>query len=134
VGTEDAERLQRADNLMWSGLLSAYQGNRETAENDASEIATLVADDDNPRKMEPVHWVRGAAALKAGDYATAVSELRQADHANDMYIRYQLAQALEGAGEVEEAQPLYQQVADFNFNSVGFALVGDEAQEKVAGS
>lgn len=134
VGTEDAERLQRANNLLWDGLLNAYQGNRETAENDASQIADLVADDDNPRKMEPAHWVLGAAALKAGDYATAVSELRQADHANNMYIRFQLAQALEGAGEVEEAQPLYQQVADFNFNSVGFALVGHEAEAKGAGN
>jgi hypothetical protein len=59
--------------------------------------------------------------------------LRQADHANTMYIRYQLAQALEGAGQTEEARALYQQVATFNFNSVGFALVGREAAEKAAG-
>lgn len=132
VGTEDAERLQRANILMWDGLLNAYQGNRETAENDAQQIAQLVADDDNPRKMEPVHWVRGMAALKAGDYEAAVAELRQADHANNMYIRYQLAEALAGAGQADEAKALYQQVADFNFNSVGFALVGDEARAKAA--
>jgi tetratricopeptide (TPR) repeat protein len=133
VGTEDAARLQRANNLMWDGLLAAYQGNVEAAEQNAAEIANIVADDDNPRKMEPVHWVLGAAALNAGNYESAVEELRQADHANNMYIRFKLAQALEGAGEAEEAMPLYQQVADFNFNSVGFALVGDEAEAKVSG-
>ncbi|MDX1555189.1 MAG: tetratricopeptide repeat protein, partial [Xanthomonadales bacterium] len=130
VGTEDAARLITANNLMWGGLLAAYQGNGEAAEAAAAEISELVANDDNPRKMEPVHWVRGAAALKAGEYETAVTELRQADHANNMYIRYQLAEALAGAGNMDEARPLYQQVADFNFNSVGFALVGDDAREK----
>ena len=133
VGTEDAARLQRANNLMWDGLLAAYQGNVEAAEQNAAEIASIVANDDNPRKMEPVHWVLGMAALNEGDYADAVTELRQADHANNMYIRFKLAQALEGAGEVDEAMPLYQQVADFNFNSVGFALIGDEAEAKVSG-
>lgn len=130
VGTADAERLQRANNLMWDGLLNAYQGKREAANKDADEIAQIVENDDNPRKMEPVHWVRGMAALKTGDYAAAVEELRGADHANNMYIRYQLAEALKAAGNGEQAQPLYQQVADFNFNSVGFALVGDEAKAK----
>jgi tetratricopeptide (TPR) repeat protein len=134
VGTEDAARLVHANNLMWEGLLAAYQGNGEAAEGAASEIATIVADDDNPRKMEPVHRVRGTAALKAGDFETAATELGEADHANNMYIRYQLAEALAGAGRGEEAQPLYQQVADFNFNSVGFALVGDDAEQKAAGS
>ena len=133
VGTADAERLQTANNLLWEGLLAAYSGDQEAAQAAAAEIEALVADDENPRKMEPVHWVRGTAALKTGDYATAVSELKQADHANNMYIRYLLAEALAGAGQTEEARALYQQVADFNFNSVGFALVGDEAQQKAGG-
>lgn len=133
VGTEDAERLQRANNLMWDGLLEAYQGDVEGAEERASQIAAIVANDNNPRKMEPVHWVLGMAALQSGDFDGAVEELRQADHANNMYIRFKLAQALEGAGETDEAMTLYQQVADFNFNSVGFALVGDEAKAKVSG-
>ena len=94
----------------------------------------MVANDDNPLKMEPVHWVRGVAALSNGEFAEAASELSEANHANNMYIRFQLAQALEGAGQADKARELYQQVADFNFNSVGFALVGDDARQKVAGS
>ena len=133
VGTEDAARLVHANNLMWDGLLAAYQGNGEAADQAASEIAAIVAEDDNPRKMESVHWVRGLAALKAGDFDTAAMELDEADHANNMYIRYQLAEAYAGAGETEDAQLLYQQVADFNFNSVGFALVGTDAEQKAAG-
>lgn len=133
VGTADSERLIRANNLLWDGLLAAYQGDEAAASAAATEIQSIVAGDDNPRKMEPVHWVLGAAALNAGQFDTAVEELQKADHANNMYIRYQLAEALEGAGRADEAQPLYKQVADFNFNSVGFALVGDDAKEKTGG-
>lgn len=133
VGTEDALRLQSANNLLWDGLLAAYKGEGVAAEEDAAEISMMVANDDNPRKMEPVHWVLGVAALKAGEYASAVENLSQADHANNMYIRFQLAEAMEGAGQVAEARQLYQQVADFNFNSVGFALVGNDARQKANG-
>ncbi len=132
VGTEDAERLQTANCRQWSGLLAAYAGEADDASAMAAEIETLLADDANPRKMEGVHYVLGMAALKAGDYTAAVEHLRQADYRNTMYIRYQLALAEEGAGNTEEAAKLFNDVATYNFNSVGFALVGDAAAEKAA--
>ena len=130
VGTDDAKRLQEANCHAWEGLVAAYAGDAEGAAEHAEKIAALVEGDENPRKMEPVHWVLGMSALTAGDHAGAVEHLRQADHANNMYIRYQLARAEEGAGNVEEAKKLYSQVAGFNFNSVGFALVGQDAKAR----
>ena len=132
VGTEDGKRLQEANCHLWDGLVAAYAGNAAGAAEHAGKIAALVADDENPRKMEPVHWVLGMSALVAGDHAEAVEHLRQADHANNMYIRYQLARAEEGAGNVEQARKLYSEVASFNFNSVGFALVGKDAKARAA--
>ena len=38
--------------------------------------------------------------------------------------------AEEGAGNVEEARKLYSEVATFNFNSIGFALVGQDAKAR----
>lgn len=132
VGTADAERLQIAGCEQWSGLLAAYSGDREAAAAAAAEIETLLADDDNPRKMEGAHFVLGLAALEAGDSAVAVEHLRQADYRNNIYVRYQLARAEEAAGNTAEAAELYRDVATFNFNSVGFALTGDAAAEKAA--
>jgi hypothetical protein len=71
--------------------------------------------------------VFGVSALKAGDYAEAVEQLRQADFANNMFVRYHLALAEEGAGNAEEAAKLFAEVASFNFNSIGFALTGRDA-------
>jgi tetratricopeptide (TPR) repeat protein len=83
--------------------------------------------------MEPYHLVMGLSNLQQADYAQAAEHLRQADHANNMYIRYQLAMAEEGAGNSDEAKRLFKEVSEFNFNSVGFALVGRDAAEKAAG-
>jgi hypothetical protein len=42
-----------------------------------------------------------------------------------------LAVALEGAGFTEQATKLFTEVAEFNFNSVGYALVRNAAIKKV---
>lgn len=133
VGTEDAERLQKAACHQWDGLLAAHQGNAEAAAENAHAIEALLADDENPRKMEGVHYILGMSALKAGDPAVAVEHLRQADHANNMYIRYHLALAEEAAGNTDAARRMFAEVGSFNFNSVGFALVGKDARERAAG-
>jgi tetratricopeptide (TPR) repeat protein len=91
----------------------------------------LVEPDANPRKMEPVHELRGAIALEQGHYAEAAEHFRQGNHENDIYIKYLLAKSLEGAGQTDEAMKLYQQVANYNFNDVYFALTRKEAMMKV---
>lgn len=131
VGTDDARRILMANNQFFYGMLAAYRGDAEGAAEHAATIEGLVAGDDNPRKLEGAHWVLGRSALQAGDYATAVAELRQADYANNMFVRYHLALAEEGNGNTEEANKLFGEVAVFNFNSVGFALIGRDAAARV---
>ena len=133
VGTEDATRLQEVACHQWDGLLAGYQGNPAKAAEHAEAMAALVADDANPRKMEGYHYVLGMAALNAGDSETAAEHLRQANHANNMYIRYRLAEAEEALGNGEEAMKLFGEVGGYNFNSVGFALVGKDAAARAAG-
>jgi len=133
VGTEDARRLQEADCEMWDGLLAAYSGDMDAANEHADKIAVLVEGEDNPRKMEPYHYVMGMAYLKQDNYEKAAEHLRQADYKNLMYIRYHLALAEEGVGNVEEARAYFADVAGYNFNSVGFALLREEAIERTGG-
>ncbi len=130
VGTEDRRRLQEANCHLWDGLVAAYEDSSDAAAEHAAKLAELVEGDDNPRKMEPVHWILGTSALTAGDHAKAAHHLRQANHANNMYVRYQLAIAEDGAGNAEDASKLFSEVASFNFNTVGFALVGRDAKAR----
>lgn len=79
--------------------------------------------------MEPVHEMRGVISLLQGDYAEAVSHFEQGNPDN-LYTKYQLALAHEGAGNATEARHLFGELADNNFNSVAFALVRQEAMQK----
>jgi tetratricopeptide (TPR) repeat protein len=95
----------------------------------ADRITKLVEPDANPRKMEAVHQLLGFIALYQGRYREAIGHFDQGDP-NDMYVRYQLALASEGAGNVERAKKLFREVAINNFNDVGVALTRKEATQK----
>ena len=133
VGTDDARRIQEAACHQWDGVLAAYRGKPAKAAEHAEAIAALVAEDENPRKLEGYHYVLGIAALKAGDNTKAAEHLRQANYKNNMYIRYQLAEAEEALGNTEAARKMFAEVGNFNFNSVGFALVGRDAAARAVG-
>jgi len=61
----------------------------------------------------------------------AVEHLRQGDPF-DPYVKYQLAVATEGSGDAARAKQLFREVANYNFNTLGFALVRKDAQEKAS--
>ena len=69
-------------------------------------------------------------ALYQGKYSDAAGHFRLGSPF-DPYIKYQLAVATEGAGDVAGAKKLFREVADYNFNALGFALIRKDAQQKV---
>ena len=79
--------------------------------------------------MEPVHELRGLISLLQGNYAEAVGHYEQGNP-NNLYTQYHLALAYEGVDNTEQAKQLFGKIADNNFNSVGFALVRQEAMQK----
>ncbi len=129
VGTDQFRRGQEANIAYFDGILAARKGDYTTATMKVDEYAALVEPDANPRKMEPVHEMRGLISLLQGDYAEAVSHFEQGNLDN-LYTQYQLALAHEGAGNTTEARQLFGEIADNNFNSVAFALVRQEAMQK----
>jgi len=129
VGTPAFRRGQEATIAYFEGWLAARKGDYATAGRAADRVAQLVEPDANPRKMEPVHQLKGLIALYQRHYREAVGHLKQGNPL-DPYIKYQVALAAEGSGDTAQAKKLFREVADYNFNTVGFALVRKEAQQK----
>lgn len=129
VGTEEFRRSQQADITYFDAWLAAKKGDYQTAQSLTNRMAELVEPDNNPRKMEPVHELQGLIALYQGKHSEATTQLEQGNTDN-MYIRYSLAQAHEGAGDTAKAKELYRDVADNNFNSVDVALLRKDATQK----
>lgn len=130
VNSGDANfiRQQEINAAFWRGKLAARQGDYDAAMSEAETFASLAAEDTNPRKMERYHELLGLIALRQGDNAAAIEHYRHANlstspGAGDVKNIYMLATALNAAGETEEAHELMQQVADWNFNSIWFAML-----------
>lgn len=130
VGTQEFSNIQEANIAYLEGQLAARRGNYAEASRLAKRNAELVAEQTNPRKMENYHDLMGLVALLQKKYGDAVKEYRQADIKNNIYIKYHLALALDGAGQKPEARKLFKEVGEWNFNAVGFALVRKDALAK----
>lgn len=129
VGDEDFTRAQEANIAIWEGRLAARKGDYETARTKAAEVATLVEVQTNPRRMEGYHALMGLTSLLQRNHQEAVEHYRQANK-NNIYHKYHLALALEGAGNAEEAMSLFKEVAEFNFNSAAYACIRNDAIER----
>jgi tetratricopeptide (TPR) repeat protein len=126
AGTEEFRRTQEADIAFQEGLLAARKGDYATATAKAKESMRAAAANRNPRKDEPAYLLLGIVALQQKHYDDALSYFAKANQ-NDIYVTYHRALALEGAGRTDEAKALFREVASYNFNTTGNALVRQDA-------
>jgi tetratricopeptide (TPR) repeat protein len=129
VGDAANTRATEAGILAWESQLAARRGDFAKALAKANEHKRLVENDQNPRRLETYHSLLGLIELRKKEFGQAVPHFRQAD-LTDIYQKYHLALALEGAGQTAEARKLFQEVATWNFNSVGFALTRRDATRR----
>ena len=131
VGDPDFTLGQEATRLWWKARTAAWMGEIDVAKATLEEHKALLEPVRNPTRFQGYHQILGEIALKQGDFDEAVTQLEQANPAS-IYVKYLLASAQEGAGNAEEAKRLFTEVANFNFNSVGFALVRQDALAKAS--
>ncbi len=130
AGTKEFNNIQEANIAYFDGLAAARAGDYKAAKKFANINAKLVKDQDNPLKMQQYHDLMGYIMLKDRKYSKAVDHYRQAN-LNSIYAKYHLGLALEGAGKNDEAKAVFKEVANWNFNSVGYALIRADAMKKI---
>ena len=129
VASDDFTRGQKASIALTDGILAARRGDYRTALLKADENTKLLEPDNNPRKLEGYQRLRGLIALLQKNYNEAVEHYQKAN-VNNVQVKHELALAHEGLGNVEQAYKLFKEVAEFNFNWVGYAVIRNEAIEK----
>lgn len=129
AGNPAFKRGQQAQIAYLEGWLAARSGDYRAAQQQADRINELLAPDANPRKLEPMHQLEGFIALYQKQYSQAAAHFQHGSPF-DPYVKYQLALATEGAGDAAGARKLYREVADYNFNALGLALVRRDALQK----
>jgi len=124
------KRNQDANNAYFRAWLAARRGDYGAATREAERMATIVAPDANPRKMEPVHQLKGFIAAYQGNAREAAAQFAQGN-LQDPYIKYNYASALERSGQAEKAKAMFRELAVYNFNSLGYALIRRDVQQKL---
>jgi Flp pilus assembly protein TadD len=126
---EAVKHITESNIAYYDGLLAARQGEAATAKAKSDEIMRIVADTKDPQKDQPAHAILGVLALEQKDYKGAVAHLEQANP-NDIYLRYERALALDGAGRTADAKALFGKIAQYNFNGADVAVVRAEARKR----
>jgi tetratricopeptide (TPR) repeat protein len=121
-------RAQDANIAYFNAWLAARKEDYATARRETDRMTRIVAPDSNPRKMEPVHQLKGFIALYRGNAAEAAAHFAQGN-LQDPYIKYNYAIALDGSGQAAQAKPIFRELAVYNFNTLGYALIRKEAQQ-----
>ncbi len=115
--------------LAWEARLAARTGDFQLAASKAEEHRQAMQGTRNLRRDESYWHLRGLIELLQGNHPQAALHLQKAN-LHDVYAKFQLAEAMAGAGDLEEAKRLFREVATSNFNTVGFALVRGAALER----
>jgi len=127
-GSASFQRNAEANIAYFDGWLAARRGNYVAAGQAADRVTALVTQDQNPRKLEPVHELKGYIALYQGNFREAAGQFAQGN-LDDPYIKYQYAVALNGAGEQAKGIQVMRALAVYNFNNVGYALIRKDTQQ-----
>ena len=127
---ETVKRIAEGTIAYYEGLLAARQGDSVTAKMKADEVSSALESTNDPQKDQGVHAILGVLALEQKDFKGAANHLAHANP-NDVYLMYERALALDGAGQTAEAQALFRKVSQYNFNGPDVAYVRREAAKRL---
>jgi tetratricopeptide (TPR) repeat protein len=127
---EAVKRIAEGVTTYYEGMVAARQGDSTTAKAKADELKKMLASTNDPQKDQGAHAILGVLALEQKDFKGAASHLAQANP-NDVFLMYERALALDGAGQSSDAKALFRKVSQYNFNSPDVAFAHREAMKRL---
>ncbi|MEO5781863.1 MAG: tetratricopeptide repeat protein, partial [Ginsengibacter sp.] len=128
--TTETVAFEKADSLHWQAMIAIVDGKFDQAKSILETMKTALDPIKDPRKLEGYEYDMGLLSMKQKNYADAVTHFEKADP-NPIYNKYMLAKANEAAGNKDKAMAEYKEVAAYNFNDIGNALVRSEVKKKL---
>lgn len=128
-GSAGFRRGQDENVAYFEAWLAARRGDYGAANVAIARLTAMVNQDANPRRMEPVHQLKGFVAAYQGNAKEAAAHFAEGN-LQDPYIKFNYASALEASGQAAQAKALFHELSSYNFNSLGYALIRKEAQQK----
>lgn len=124
---EIIQRLNQ-NHVYHQAMIASANGNYSDAMDMANQYKNSVMNLNNPQLMKNYHELIGVITLDKKDYAGAIPHFKEANQHDPMVI-YKWAEAESGNGNTMKAHELYNKVANWNDNSLNYALVRPRAME-----
>lgn len=122
ITEQNFKHSREAYSHFMSGMLALKSGDTQMASKHASLIQSLMEPMKTPRKHELYHEFMGHIEMANNNFTQALAHLEQADQ-DDMYVKYHIAKMVAQMGEKEKAKGIYNEVNNYNFNDISYALV-----------
>ena len=122
---------QEAIMNYWDAMVLVSNKNYQEALKKAENIKTAVDSINSPDKLEPYHRAMAVINYQMGDMEKAMEHIGKTDE-DYIHDKYWKAKILEKAGDTEAAMELYEEISEERFNSVEFALIREEVNQKVS--
>jgi tetratricopeptide (TPR) repeat protein len=132
VGTDQFRRGQEAGIAYWEGMIAARKGDAATARAKVEAYRKLLAPDANPRKDEAARQILGITEFFQKNYPAAIEHLA-AGNPNNIYMKYYRGLALSETGRTQEAEAIFHELADYNFNGVNYAMIRKDVLGRTEG-
>ncbi len=113
------------------GLMAVSKGDYAAAVTMADKAEEAAQGLNNPGALNGVHYLRGIIALREGNPQAALKHF-QASSNDWITVKYYTALAQEALGDMETANALFKEVADWDFNGLEYALIRNKAIAKLA--
>jgi tetratricopeptide (TPR) repeat protein len=131
LGSQEAMLTQKAAILNLEAISAALDGKFDIAKSKAEEMKKTLEPLTDPTKLDGYEFVLGFTSMKQKNFSEAITHFEKTRQPS-VYYKYWLATAYEASGNKEKAKSIYNELADYNFNGIEFALIRNEVKKKVA--
>jgi tetratricopeptide (TPR) repeat protein len=107
----------------------AAQGQFDAATREVARTTPAITERQIPGELRSLNEVNGYIALRQKRYKEALAFLQKGDDQSP-YAIYERALATEALGQTKQAEVLFDKVANWNANDLGYAIVRAEAVQK----
>lgn len=129
-GTEAGKLNAQATSLYWQSIIASLENNFDVAKAKAEEIKKTLESVKDPNKLDQYEFALGFAAMKQKNFSEAVNHFGKTLQVN-VYNKYWLALANEAAGNKDKATALLNDISNYNFNEIGYALIRSDVKKKL---
>ncbi len=130
INTPSFTQTTESEIALLEGRLALQRGDFIAAMGHTDRSIDFLRDIRNARKKENTELLIGRILLAQEDFALALEHL---DESNPdlIEVKYCRALALDALGRTAEAQQLFREVGNWDFNTIEYALIRDKALERI---